>query len=88
MKRNRLFSKLRMFAKNQSGETAVQTTLLFSGAVLVLVLIGVPMLNTASQEYAYNKNFGIDNIQTSSVGEEDNQPKRYTIRKSVLDADE
>lgn len=88
MKRNRLFSTLKMFAKNQSGETAVQTTLLFSGAVLVLVLIGVPMLNTASQEYAYNKNFGIDNIQTSSVGEEDNQPKRYTIRKSVLDADE
>jgi len=84
MKHNGFFNLVRAFTKDEAGETAIQTTVLFSAAVIVLVIVGVPMLNNATQEYAYQKNFGTDSIQTSSVnGQEDT--RQYVIRKSVLD---
>lgn len=75
------------FIKNQSGETAIQTSLVFSLAVIVGVAIGIPMLSTASKEYAYQKQYGVDTVQTSSVSASESKPKRYTIRKSVLDVE-
>lgn len=80
------FSSLfKKFTKNQSGETSVQATLIFSLAVMIGVLVGVPMLNTASTEYAHIKKYGIDPVQTSSVGARSQPVKRYTVRKSIFD---
>jgi len=63
MKYNRLNQRMRNFFSNQSGETAVQTSLIFSLAVILGVVFGVPMLNEASKQYAYNKQFGIDPVK-------------------------
>lgn len=73
------------FVSNQSGETAVQTTLIFSFAVVLGVIVGVPMLNDAAKEYAYQNQYGVDPVQTSSVGEAGQPAKRYTVRKSIFD---
>lgn len=73
------------FTKDRSGETAIQTALIFSAAIIVGVVVGVPMLDNAAQEIAYKKNFGIDTIQTSSVKSDQSTVKRYTDRKSILD---
>lgn len=87
MKYNRLNKLFKSFAENQSGETAVQTTLVFSAAVVVGVLVTVPMLNNASKDYAYNKNYGIDTVVTSSIdSKKSSKTKRYIVRKSIFDA--
>jgi len=85
---NRLHKLFKNFVANQSGETAVQTTLIFCLAVVVGVAVGVPMLNNVAKEYAHNKNYGIDPVVTSSVGEVKEPTKTYTVRKSVLDKQE
>jgi len=86
MRYNGFLKLVRAFTKDEAGETAIQTTVLFSVAVILLVIVGVPILNNATQEYAYQKNFGVDSIQTSSVnGQEDT--REYVVRKSVLDED-
>lgn len=88
MKYNRLNQRMRNFFSNQSGETAVQTSLIFSLAVILGVVFGVPMLDEASKQYAYNKQFGIDPVQTSSVVGTEKEVKRYTVRKSIFDKPE
>ena len=88
MKYNRLNKSIKNFLSNKSGETAVQTSLIFSLAVIIGVIFGVPMINDASKQYAYQKQFGIDPVQTSSIGEAEKAVKRYTVRKSILDKSE
>jgi hypothetical protein len=88
MKYNRLNTKTKNFFSNKSGETAVQTSLIFSAAVVLGVIFGVPMISDASKEYAYQKQFGIDPVQTSSVGEAEKEVKTYTVRKSIFDKPE
>lgn len=85
MAHNRLFHMLGRFSANTSGETAIQTTLVFSLAVLLGVAIGVPMISTASKEYAYQKQYGVDPVQTSSIGSSQKPVKRYTVRKTIFD---
>lgn len=85
---NCLSKLLIRFSADRSGETAVQTTIIFSAAVIFGVLVGVPLLNNAAKEYAYQKNYGVDPVQTSSVGGKDKLVKRYTVRKSILDGAE
>lgn len=80
-----VLKKLKNFMENTSGETAVQTALVFSGAIIVGVLALTPFLDRAAQDYAYKNQYGIDNIQTSSTRSSQEKPDRYTIRKSVLD---
>lgn len=88
MKHNRLNTITKTFFSNKSGETAVQTSLIFSVAVVLGVIFGVPMISDASKEYAYQKQFGIDPVQTSSVGEAEKEVKTYTVRKSIFDKPE
>lgn len=76
------------FSADRSGETAVQTTIIFSVAVIIGVIVGVPLINDAAKEYAYQKNYGVDPVQTSSVDGTDQPVKRYTVRKSILDGAE
>lgn len=55
---------------------------LFFGAVAVATaLIATPFLDRAAVQYAENRAFGIDRVMTGSV----DQPRRYTVRRSVLD---
>jgi hypothetical protein len=76
------------FFADRSGETAVQTTIIFSAAVIIGVIVGVPLLNDASKEFAYQKKYGVDPVNTSSIGNTNKSVKRYTVRKSILDASE
>ena len=76
---------LTRFIANKSGETAIQTTIIFSAAVIFGVIVGVPLLNSAAKDIAYNKKYGVDPVQTSSVGTKDQPVKRYTVRKSIFD---
>lgn len=88
MKYNRLNKVMKTFLSNKSGETAVQTSLIFSLAVVLGVVFGVPMINDASKQYAYQKEFGIDPVQTSSIGDAEKPVKRYTVRKTIFDKPE
>ncbi len=89
MKINRLNRLIKEFSKDTSGETATQIALIFSAAIVVLVLASVPMLNETSKEYAYNNNYGVDPVVTSSIGAKKSENKRrYTVRKSVFDVAE
>lgn len=88
MKHNRLNTIRKSFFANESGETAVQNSLIFSVAVVLGVIFGVPMISNASKEYAHQKQFGIDPVQTSSVDEDENKVKTYTVRKSIFDKPE
>lgn len=85
MQNTRLIKLIRNFWVDQSGETAVQTTLIFSAAVILGAVLIVPMLNDSAKEYAYQTKYGIDPIQTSSTRTKKAPAKLYTIRKSVLD---
>lgn len=76
---------LKQFWVNQSGETAIQTSLIFSLTIIVGVVVGVPMLSSASKEYAYHKQYGVDPVQTSSTAKSKPVVKRYTVRKTVMD---
>ncbi len=88
MKYNRLNKAIKNFLSNKSGETAVQTSLIFSLAVVLGAIFGVPKINDAAKQYAYQKEFGIDPVQTSSIGQAEKQVKRYTVRKSIFDKPE
>jgi len=85
MTNNRLINKLGKFSLDTSGETTIQATLVFCLAVLLGVAIGIPMLSTASKEYAYQKQYGVDPVQTSSVDKAEKPGKRYTVRKTIFD---
>lgn len=84
----KLSNTFKSFVENTSGETAVQMALFFSAAIIVGVVAVMPFLDRASEDYAYSKQYGIDTIQTSSTSRSQDSKKRYTIRKSILDAAE
>lgn len=88
MQNTHFIKLIKNFVACKSGETAVQITLIFSVAVILGSLFAAPFLNNASRDYAYQKQFGVDSIQTSSTGTKKQEVKRYTVRKSVLDAAE
>lgn len=88
MKYNRLNKAIKSFMSNKSGETAVQTSLIFSLAVVLGAIFGVPKINDAAKQYAYQKEFGIDPVQTSSISQVEKPAKRYTVRKSIFDKPE
>ncbi|MEM7213925.1 MAG: hypothetical protein AAF423_00175 [Pseudomonadota bacterium] len=81
MQNQKIMLMLNKFRRNQSGESTLQLTAFFSALAVVVALMGAPVLEKASQEYAENRSFGIDQTITGSV----NKAKRYTIRKSILD---
>lgn len=88
MKYYRLNRSMKSFLADKSGETAIQTSLIFALAVVVGAVFGVPMINDASKQYAYQKQFGVDPVQTSSVGSAEQEVKKYTVRKSIFDQPE
>jgi len=73
-----LFRKL---GRNENGGAAVQFSLMFGAIALALSALIAPQLKYAVDMYAENRALGVDRVVTSSV----EKPKRYTIRKSVLD---
>ena len=72
---------LHRFLKCKSGESSVQLAAFFGALAVLVALVSTPFLDKASQSYAENRSFGIDQVVTGSV----KKAKRYTIRKSVLD---
>lgn len=72
---------LRIFPSDVQGGAAVHAALLFSVVGMALALLATPHLNRAAQLHAANQSLGIDRVVTGSIG----KPKRYTIRRSVLD---
>ena len=78
---NQLHKIKQKFLQSESGEGSVQVAVYFGAMALAMALVGVPVLNKASREYADNQAYGIDQTVTGSI----DKPKRYTIRKSVLD---
>lgn len=75
---------LSKFIKCESGSAHQQIALLFGAVTIAMAVLLVPMLNDASQNYAFNKAVGIDRMTTSSISKSSG-PKRRVIRKSVLD---
>lgn len=76
--------KLSKFKKCNSGSAHQQIALLFGAVGIAMAVLLVPLLNDASQNYAFNKAVGIDRMTTSSI-RKSSGPKRRVIRKSVLD---
>ena len=72
---------VRTFNESISGESTIKMAAFFGALAVVVALVGAPMLDKASKEYADNRAFGIDQVITGSI----EKSKRYTIRKSVLD---
>ena len=70
------------FARDQRGGLTMQAALAFAGFGLALALLGAPMIQSASTQYAENQSPGIDRMTTSSISSSNGD--RYTIRKSVL----
>lgn len=75
---------LSKFTKCESGSAHQQIALLFGAVSIAMAVLLVPMLNEASQNYAFNKAVGIDRMTTSSI-RKSSGPKRRIVRKSVLD---
>jgi len=73
---------IRKFMKDVSGYTEVHLTLYFAGMIALAALIGVPLLDQASRNYAENQSLGVDSVVTGSV---EKPEKQYKVRKSVLD---
>lgn len=77
----RLNKHLKAFLPSASGESSVQLAAFFGALAVLVALVSTPFLDKASKQFAENQSFGVDPVVTSSV----KKPKRYTIRKSVLD---
>lgn len=76
--------KLFNFNKCNSGSAHQQIALLFGAVSIAMAVLLVPLLNDASQNYAFNKAVGIDRMTTSSIRKKTG-PVRRVVRKSVLD---
>lgn len=72
------------FNKCKSGSAHQQIAVLFGAVGIAMAVLLVPLLNDASQDYAFNKAVGIDRMTTSSIRNR-SHPKRRIVRKSVLD---
>ena len=70
-----------LLKRDESGGAAVQSALMFGAIAMALSVLIAPQLKNAVDVYAENRSLGIDRVITGSV----DKPKRYTIRKSVLD---
>jgi hypothetical protein len=81
----KIFTNMLQTAKclgnNESGGAAVQSALLFGAIAMALSVLIAPQLKNVADTYAENRALGIDRVITGSI----EKPKRYTIRKSVLD---
>lgn len=75
--------KIFRFAKCESGSVH-QGALLFGAVGVAMAILLAPLLNKATQSYAFNKAVGVDAMTTSSVGKSQGPTRRH-IRKSVLD---
>src|SRR5262245_35322126 len=71
---------------SQSRRTgALNLSLLFGTAVIALTLILTPMLSSKSTtKVLANAPIDYDNISTGSIPKDSSSPKRYTVRRSVL----
>lgn len=79
--------KISSFAECESG-SAHQGVILFGAVGIAMAVLLAPLLNEATQSYAFNKAMGVDAMTTSSVTKSANKlrgPTRRRIRKSVLD---
>lgn len=76
--------KVAEFTNCKSGSAHQQIAVLFGAVGIAMAVLLVPLLNDASQNYAFNKAVGIDTMTTSSV-RKSSAPKRRIVRKSVLD---
>ncbi|MBL1404472.1 MAG: hypothetical protein COC17_07690 [Hyphomicrobiales bacterium] len=79
-----IFLSLSEFTKCNSGSAHQQIAVLFGAVGIAMAVLLVPLLNDASQNYAFNKAVGIDRMTTSSI-RKSSTPKRRIVRKSVLD---
>ena len=59
---------------------SIHLALLFAVVAIATAVVASPWLDSTSRQYA-GTGFGLDRTMTGSVQE----PRRYTIRKSVLD---
>jgi len=84
MLKSKIGAKTIGFLSNVSGEMTLPIAIFFSLAVVLTAVIAVPYLDETSREYAENKHFGIDNITTSSVGD-NGKTKTYIVHRSIFD---
>jgi len=75
---------LRRFGRCDSGNSPVQTAMLFGAIAMALSVLAAPFLQGAASYYADNRAFGIDRVLTGSVEQRD---ETYTVRRSVLSPD-
>ena len=73
------------FARCQSGETMIYTTIMFSAAVIVMAVAAAPFLDKASKDFANQRSYGVDLTTTASVRQAPTTTKTYTVRRSVFD---
>ena len=81
MYQKQILDAVKTFGGDRSGQSTVQMAAFFGALAVVVALVGAPLLDKASKEYADNRAFGIDQVITGSI----EKSKRYTVRKSVLD---
>ncbi len=75
MKRMQFFRALSEFWAQQSGQSTVQIAAFFGALALVVALVGAPMLDKASKEYADDRSFGIDQVITGSIQKSNDKTK-------------
>lgn len=79
-----MYKQVIRFLKNQSGEFAMQSAIMFGALAIVGALVAAPLLDKASRQYAQTQSLGVDPITTASTGQRTGKTKTYTVRKSVL----
>lgn len=79
---------LKSFVANKRGEFAMQSALMFGALAVAGALLAAPLLDKASKEFAYYQPLGIDPITTASTGSGNSKPKKYVVRRSVLNGNE
>ena len=87
IRNNSIKRVLLRFSGDRRGGLTIQTALFFAAFGLVVALIGAPLIDTASTQYAESRSPGIDRMTTSSIGNGNSGGGRYIIRKSVLSAE-
>ena len=76
------------FLGDESGETVVNLSLMFAGAVTLGAVLAVPLLNNMTNKQVALNRLGVDPVTTSSTSSGPGATKRYIKRRSVLDAGE
>ena len=76
------------FLGDESGESVVNLSLMFAGAVALGAVLAVPLLNNMTNKYVASNGLGVDPVTTSSTASGPGATKRYIKRRSVLDEGE